>query len=96
MSRTHFRTPRSGSEVITHRDLENVGKTLVALFRVRAFGDRAALSKAEAAQALGVSVDYLEQHVLPELATVRKGARVLIPVKQLEGWLDRTAGKALP
>jgi hypothetical protein len=90
------RLPRSGSEVITRQDLENVGKTFTALFRVRAFGDRAALSKDEAAEALGVSVDYLEKHVLPDLATVRKGARVLIPVKELEGWLDRTAGKALP
>lgn len=90
------RLPRSGSEVITRRDLENTGKMVMALFRTRAFGDRAALSKDEAAQALGVSVDYLEKHVLPDLPTVRKGARVLIPVKELEGWLDRTAGNALP
>ncbi|HEX8205833.1 MAG TPA: hypothetical protein VF587_07230 [Solirubrobacteraceae bacterium] len=36
-----------------------------------AFG-RLALSKCEAADALGVSVDFLEEHAMPELRIVRR------------------------
>ncbi len=39
---------------------------------------RLALSKTEAADALGVSIDFLEQHVLHELRIVRRGRRRLI------------------
>jgi len=56
---------------------------------------RLALSKVEAAEALGVSVDFLEQHVLPELRVVRRGRRRLIPVGELERWLDRNAARAV-
>ena len=41
---------------------------------------RLALTKAEAAYALGVSVDFFEQHVMHELRIVRRGRRRLIPV----------------
>ena len=40
---------------------------------------RLALSRSEAADALGVSVDFLEQHVLHDLRMVRRGRRCLIP-----------------
>lgn len=56
---------------------------------------RLALSKAEAAEALGVSVDYLEQHVLPELRVVRRGRRVFVAIAELEGWLERSAALTL-
>jgi len=56
---------------------------------------RLALSKAEAAQAIGVSVDYLEEHVLPELRVVRRGRRRLIPVPELERWLEPSAALTL-
>ena len=60
------------------------------------FGDgRLALSKREAARALGVSVDFLEHHVLHELRIVRRGRRRLIPVRELERWLDANACTAL-
>jgi excisionase family DNA binding protein len=52
---------------------------------------RLALTKAEAADALGVSVDFLEQHVIPELRVVRRGRRRLIPVLELERWIDESA-----
>jgi excisionase family DNA binding protein len=54
-----------------------------------------ALSKREAAAALGVSVDFLEEHVLHELRIVRRGRRRLIPVRELERWLDSSASRAL-
>ena len=49
---------------------------------------RLALTKAEAAEALGVSVDFLEEHVLPELRIVRRGRRRLIALRELQRWLD--------
>jgi hypothetical protein len=52
---------------------------------------RLALTKAEAADALGVSVDFLEQHVMPELRVVRRGRRRLIPILELERWIDERA-----
>ncbi len=55
-----------------------------------------ALSKAEAARALGISVDFLEAHVLAELRVVRVGRRVLIPVAELERWLARHGERLLP
>lgn len=55
---------------------------------------RLALSKAEAAESLGVSVDYLEAHVMPELRVVRRGRRRLIAVRELERWLAESAERA--
>jgi len=56
---------------------------------------RLAFSKSEAAEALGVSVDFLEEHVMHELRIVRRGRRRLIPVRELERWLESNATLAL-
>ena len=56
---------------------------------------RLALSKAEAAESLGCSVDFLEEHVLPELRAVRRGRRVFVAVAELTHWLDRNAARVL-
>jgi hypothetical protein len=56
---------------------------------------RLALSKAEAAEALGCSVDFLDEHVLPELRVVRRGRRVFVAVRELERWLERSAALTL-
>ena len=56
---------------------------------------RLALSKAEAAEALGVSVDFLEQHILAALRVVRCGRKVLIPLVELERWLRDNAALTL-
>lgn len=53
--------------------------------------ERLALSRLEAAQALGVSVDFLEDHVLHELRVVRCGRRRLIPVREFERWIEAHA-----
>ena len=52
---------------------------------------RVALRKAEAARALGVSEDYLEHHILPEVRAVRRGRVVLIAPAELERWVERNA-----
>jgi hypothetical protein len=56
---------------------------------------RLALGREEAAAALGVSLDYLDEHVLPEVRVIRRGRRKLVPVAELEGWLKRNAALAL-
>ena len=58
-------------------------------------GPRLALSPEEAAHALGVSRDYFDLHVVPELRIVRRGRRRLVPIKELERWLDDSASRAL-
>ena len=75
--------------------------TLLAQF-AQALAERAAgtprlaLSPGEAARSLGVSRDYLDEHVLPELKVVRRGRRRLIAVRELEAWLERSAERTLP
>lgn len=54
-------------------------------------GPRLALSPDEAAGVLGVSRDYLDEHVIGELRVVRRGRRILIALAELERWLDRAA-----
>ncbi|MEJ7891404.1 MAG: hypothetical protein WKF94_02035 [Solirubrobacteraceae bacterium] len=55
-----------------------------------------ALTKAEAADTIGVSVDFFERHVMPELRIVRRGRRRLIPTDELGRWLDEMAAQTLP
>ncbi len=56
---------------------------------------RLALSPDEAAAALGVSRDFFDGHVLPELRVVRRGRRRLIPLRELERWLEQAASRPL-
>jgi excisionase family DNA binding protein len=56
-------------------------------------GPRLALSPDEAAGVLGVSRDYLDEHVMGELRIVRRGRRILIALSELERWLDRAAAR---
>ena len=50
---------------------------------------RIALSVEEAAEALGVSRDSFERHVMAELRVVRIGRRLLVPTRELERWIER-------
>ena len=56
---------------------------------------RLALTPAEAAQALGVSRDFFDEHVLREIRVVRRGRRRLVPVRELERWLEQEAARPL-
>jgi excisionase family DNA binding protein len=50
-----------------------------------------ALSIDDAAAVLSVSRDSFERHVMAELRLLRVGRRVLVPVRELERWIDRSS-----
>jgi hypothetical protein len=54
-----------------------------------------ALTKAEAASALGMSVRSLDKYVMPEVKVIRRGSIVLIPVRELERWAETAAESTL-
>ena len=56
---------------------------------------RLALSVQEACEALGVSWDFWREHVEPDVRMVRRGRRKLVPVAELERWLEREAETVL-
>jgi excisionase family DNA binding protein len=56
---------------------------------------RLAVSPTEAAELLGVSRNYFDEHILPELRVVRRGRRVLIAIAELERWLAENAARTL-
>jgi len=56
---------------------------------------RLTLSPTEAAAALGVSRDFFDEHVKHELRVVRRGRLVLVPVRELERWIDASAAKVI-
>lgn len=55
---------------------------------------RLALKPAEAAAVLGISRRTFDDLVMPELRVVYVGSRRLIPVRELEKWVDASAIRA--
>jgi hypothetical protein len=48
----------------------------------------------EAAAMLGVSRDFFDEHVKPELRVIRRGRKmILIPVAELERWVEQSAAR---
>jgi excisionase family DNA binding protein len=56
---------------------------------------RLTLSKAEAAESLGVSVDFFEQHIQPELRVIRRGRKVLVLLAELNRWAVEASARTL-
>ena len=52
---------------------------------------RVALTREEAAAALGVSLSHFERHIQPQLQLIYSGSARLVPIRELEAWADRTA-----
>ena len=50
-----------------------------------------AVTREEAARALGVSLSHFQRHIAPELRTIRSGSVRLYPVGELERWAERSA-----
>lgn len=55
---------------------------------------RILLTKSEAAQSLGMSVDSFERYVQPFVRAVRKGRLRLYRVAELERWAEENAARA--
>jgi excisionase family DNA binding protein len=62
---------------------------------VRPAPPRMALTPDEAADALGLSRDSFDRYVRDELRLVRRGRLVLVPVRELERWVERNAALTL-
>ena len=56
---------------------------------------RVCLSRREAAAALSLGLTTFEERVQPDLKVVRVGAKVLIPVFELERWTQENATRTL-
>ena len=54
-----------------------------------------ALSVQQACEALGVSWDVWHKSIEPDVRIVRLGRRKLIPVSELQRWLDEHAERVL-
>ena len=63
--------------------------------RLRDSAPRLALTRAEAAGALGMSINSFERHVQPELRVIRRGKLRLFPMRELERWLEENADLVL-
>jgi hypothetical protein len=55
---------------------------------------RLALSREEAATALGMSLNSFIRHVAPEVAVIRRGRMRLYPLDALQRWAARNAEPA--
>jgi hypothetical protein len=53
------------------------------------------VSRDQAALLLQVSPDHFRRHVLPEIRAVQVGARQLIPVREIEDYINRKSARAL-
>jgi excisionase family DNA binding protein len=53
------------------------------------------LSVEDAAAALSISRDTFERYVIAELRLIRLGRRLLVPVPELERWVDEHTGTPL-
>jgi hypothetical protein len=56
---------------------------------------RLALTREEAARSLGMSVDSFERHVQPEIRLVRRGKLRVVPIADLNRWLDVNMSQAV-
>lgn len=52
---------------------------------------RTALTRREAAASLGISINHFERRVQPDLRVISSGQLVLIPLAELERWVQRNA-----
>jgi hypothetical protein len=54
---------------------------------------RLALTIEEACAALGYSWDFWRAHIEPGVRVVRRGRKKLVPVRELERWLEQEANR---
>lgn len=56
---------------------------------------RLAVNVKEACSSLGVSWDVWKEHIEPDVKLVRIGSRKLVPLSELQRWLDNNATTVL-
>ena len=56
---------------------------------------RLALTREEAAAAVGMSLDSFERHVQPHLRLLRLGRMRLVPVRELARWAEEQAERTI-
>jgi hypothetical protein len=56
---------------------------------------RVTLRPEEAATALGVSRDYFDEHIGPEMRVIRRGRLKLYAVRELERWAESNGERVL-
>lgn len=56
---------------------------------------RFALTRREAAQSLGVGLTFFEENVQHELRLVRRKSKVMVPISELERWVNHNAERVL-
>lgn len=56
---------------------------------------RLALKPDEAAESIGVSRDFFDEHIGPELRWIRRGRRKLVSIAELERWLEESSARTL-
>lgn len=87
-------TAETGISAVSHEEL-----VALATQAIRAAAEmpspRLALSPAEAARALGVSRDFYDLHIAPELRVIRRGRRRLVDVRELQRWLEASGSRPL-
>ena len=54
---------------------------------------RLGLTLDEAAAAVGVSRDTFDRHIRDELRIVRRGRCLIVPIVEIERWLEREAAR---
>ncbi|HEU0023734.1 MAG TPA: hypothetical protein VFQ12_03845 [Thermoleophilaceae bacterium] len=54
-----------------------------------------AVTREDAARALGMSLDSFERFVQPEIKLIRKGRLRLVPVEELRKWAEANAERTL-
>ena len=74
----------------TKKDIPS-GSSTPAREKRRLSPPRLGLTVAEAAQAVGMSESSFKRHVQPELRIVRRGSLRIIPLSEIEQWLEHNA-----
>lgn len=88
-----FVTPESKPDQLRLEDapVQPRGDSRLRPIKVPRGWESLALSVEEAARELGVARSTFYVSVLPELRVVRIGRRVVVPRRELERWLERSA-----
>jgi hypothetical protein len=62
----------------------------------QAIEPRLALTRTEAARALGISLRHFQRHVQPHLACIYSGQLRLYPVTEIERWVRQESSRKYP